>query len=84
MVVGLRPERIVLKAPGQGAEATIDLVEPTGLGMIIHLDLDGQPLKTFTTERLALKAGERVGLVVPPESICLFDPDSGARIATPR
>ncbi|MCW6508930.1 ABC transporter ATP-binding protein [Lichenifustis flavocetrariae] len=81
VVLGLRPERITLTAPGQGAQAAVDLVEPTGLGMIVHLDLDGQQLKTFTTERLPLKAGERVGLMVPPGSFCLFAPGTGERLA---
>ena len=48
--------------------------------MIVHLDLAGQPLKTFTTERLTVKAGERVGVSASPESICLFDVDTGARL----
>jgi multiple sugar transport system ATP-binding protein len=83
VIIGLRPERISLGEPGQGAIASVDLVEPTGLGMIIHLVLAGQLLKTFTTERLTLQAGERVGIVVRPESVRLFDPVSGVRLVQP-
>ena len=81
VVVGVRPERIALGAPGQGAVASVDLMEPTGLASIVHLDFGGQSIKTFTTERLTLKAGERVGMTVEPGSLCLFAPASGERLA---
>ena len=83
VIVGVRPERITLTAPGAGATAAVDLLEPTGLASILHLDLAGQPVKTFTTERLKLSAGERVGLTVQPESLCLFAPKTGERLAVP-
>jgi multiple sugar transport system ATP-binding protein len=83
VVLGVRPERIALTAPGAGVTAVVDLLEPTGLASIVHLDLGGQPVKTFTTERLKLIAGERVGLTVQPESLCLFAPETGERLGAP-
>jgi multiple sugar transport system ATP-binding protein len=80
VTVGLRPERVGVGAPGHGAPALVDLVEPTGLGMVIHLDLGGQALKVFTTDRLSLSAGEQVGLAVQSSDVLLFDTESGTRL----
>jgi multiple sugar transport system ATP-binding protein len=78
--VGLRPERIALQSPAAGVPAEVDLVEPTGVAMILRLRLAGQPLRLFTTERLNVTIGERVGLRVHAPDLLLFDPDSGGRL----
>ncbi len=80
VTVGLRPERITLVKAGAGAKATIDLIEPTGLGSVVHLDLDGQPLKLFTTDRARLEPAEAVILDVRPDDVLLFDPATGLRL----
>ena len=80
ITLGLRPERVRLGPPGTGAAALVDLVEPTGLGAVVHLILGGQALKLFTTERLVLRVAEPVGLSVAPADLLLFDPLSGARL----
>ena len=80
VTVGLRPERVRLGPPGTGAAALVDLVEPTGLGAVVHLMLGGQALKLFTTERLMPKTGESVGLSVSRSDLLLFDPASGIRL----
>ena len=66
VTIGLRPERIGIRAAdaGTGAQAKIDLVEPTGLGSVVHLDLAGRPIKIFTTLRRRLVVGETVTLDV--------------------
>jgi multiple sugar transport system ATP-binding protein len=83
VTVGIRPERIVLGA-GDGADAQIDLVEPTGLGMVIHLVVGGQDLKLFTTERPKVSVGERVRLSIAPEDVRLFDKATGVRLRASR
>ena len=80
ITVGLRPERIRIGPPTSGVEAIVDLVEPTGLGLVVHLLLGSQPLKAFTTERLSLAVAERVGLSVEPSNLLLFDPATGVRL----
>ena len=80
VTVGLRPERIGIGAAGSGAAATIDLVEPTGLGSVVHLDLAGRAVKIFTTDRRRLLPGETVGLVIRPEDVLVFDPATGMRL----
>ena len=85
VTVGLRPERIHIDptADAAGTIATVDLVEPTGLGSVIHLDLGGQPIKLFTTERRRLAIKERVALRIAAEDVLLFDPTTGTRLRPP-
>jgi multiple sugar transport system ATP-binding protein len=80
VTVGLRPERMEIVAPEAGIPARIDLVEPTGLAQLVHLDLADQRVKLFTTDRRTLMPGEIVGLAVQPADILLFDPVGGGRL----
>jgi multiple sugar transport system ATP-binding protein len=80
VTVGLRPERIVMGPAREGTPAQIDLLEPMGLGTVIHLNLAGQILKIFTTDRLQGHGRGNVGLCVASADILLFDPRSGLRL----
>ena len=80
VTVGLRPERIRIGPVDSGAPAIVDLLEPTGLGVVLHLLLGAQPLKVFTTDRMSLSGAEPVGLAVEPADLLLFDPATGARL----
>jgi len=80
VTLGIRPERLRIGPAGTGAAAVVDLVEPTGLASVIHLDLGGQGLKVFTTDRPRLSVGEPVGLVVAPADLLLFDHETGQRL----
>jgi multiple sugar transport system ATP-binding protein len=82
VTVGIRPERVSLSAPTQGTISQIDLLEPTGLGTILHLRIAGQRLKVFTTERVTAGVGERVGICVKAADVLLFDPGTGLRLST--
>jgi len=79
--VGIRPERIRIGASeGEGVDAAVDMVETTGAASVAHLDLAGQPLKVFTTERLQFAQGQRVPLAFDSGHVCLFDGASGDRL----
>ena len=80
VTVGLRPERMEIVAADAGIPARVDLVEPTGLAQVVHLDIANRRLKLFTTDRRALAPGEVVGLGIRPEDILLFDPEGGGRL----
>jgi multiple sugar transport system ATP-binding protein len=81
VTVGIRPERIRIGAQGgQATEAVVDLVETTGAASVVHLDLAGQAIKVFTTERLQLAQGQRVPLAFDAAHVCLFDRASGDRL----
>jgi multiple sugar transport system ATP-binding protein len=81
ITVGVRPERISMVAPTQGLPAQIDFLEPTGLGTILHLRLDSQRIKAFTTARVAFALQEHVGMSVDPADLLLFDPATGLRLS---
>jgi multiple sugar transport system ATP-binding protein len=83
VTVGLRPERIALSRVG-GLPARVENVETTGLGLVIHLDVGGQTLIGFSTERTAPTAGEAVSVVVEQADVLLFDPKSGMRLRAKR
>ena len=79
VVVGIRPERIAFAA-GEGLPGRVDLIEPTGLGTVVHLLLGGQDVKLFTTSRPRVAVGETVSLAIRAEDLCLFDAGTGVRI----
>jgi multiple sugar transport system ATP-binding protein len=60
--------------------ARVDLIEPTGLGTVAHLQIGGQDLKLFTTDRPQISVGEVVKLAITMGDLRLFDPGTGARI----
>ena len=82
VVAAIRPERISLEPPGGsgGVAAVADLVEPTGIGTVVHLSLAGQSIKLFTTERPILAVNERVQLRISAGDVRLFSPVDGKRL----
>ena len=80
VTVGIRPERVMLAGDTSGLQAQVVLVEPTGLGTVLHLELAGQFLKLFTTERPALKIGDTAGVKVDSADLRFFDAATGQRI----
>jgi multiple sugar transport system ATP-binding protein len=84
IILGLRPERVELgPSRANSIDARVELMEPTGLGTVIHFETAGQFLKLFTTERPRLTSGETAAISISTENIRLFDPDTGARIRFP-
>src|SRR5262245_6049613 len=74
VTLGIRPEHVILSPAAQGGlEAGVDLVEPTGFGIILHLSLHGLPFNVFTLDRAALSYGPTVGVAFPPQHLHLFD-----------
>jgi multiple sugar transport system ATP-binding protein len=79
VTLGIRPEHVVTAADGTGLPADVELVEPTGFGIILHLSLHGLPFKVFTLDRGALSAGPKVNVVFPAQHLHVFDGD-GKRV----
>jgi multiple sugar transport system ATP-binding protein len=71
VTLGIRPEHVTIN--GDGIEADVLLVEPTGFGIILHLSLRGLPFNVFTLDRGALTAGPKIRITIPPEQSHLFD-----------
>src|SRR5262249_48605664 len=70
VTLGSRPEHVVMSpASRDGMEATVDLIEPTGFGIILHLGLHGVPFNVFTLDREALTAGPTVKVAFPSQHL---------------
>jgi multiple sugar transport system ATP-binding protein len=80
LTVGIRPEHIPVGGDG-GIPARVELVEPTGLGTILHLRPFGATLKAFTLSRDATAVGDTVAIRLPAERLHLFDVQTGHRLS---
>ncbi|MDB5872301.1 MAG: transporter-related protein [Ramlibacter sp.] len=74
-VVGLRPESVTLKAPGQGQfDGRVELVEALGAETLIYLTTQGgAQLTSRQNTRTQLRAGDSVGVDVDANAVHLFD-----------
>ena len=84
ITVGIRPERVALTSDPSGVPVQVVLVEPTGLGTVLHLELAGQFLKLFTTERPKLKIGDVTAIQAAASDLRLFDATTGERVRLAR
>ncbi|NTG90749.1 sn-glycerol-3-phosphate ABC transporter ATP-binding protein UgpC [Agrobacterium rhizogenes] len=78
LTVGVRPENVVLD-PQADLEVDVDLVEPTGLGFILHLRLHDVPFKIFTRDEMSMEAQSKLKVTLPPQHLHFFGED-GQRI----
>ncbi|MBC7151020.1 MAG: sn-glycerol-3-phosphate ABC transporter ATP-binding protein UgpC [Rhizobium sp.] len=78
VTLGIRPEHVQI-SPSGAFEAGIDLVEPTGFGIIMHLSLHGLPFKIFTLDRSVLNSDSTVRVDFPTDRLHLFDTE-GQRV----
>ncbi|MBD9444186.1 sn-glycerol-3-phosphate ABC transporter ATP-binding protein UgpC [Rhizobium sp. RHZ01] len=74
VTLGIRPEHVVIASEG-GLTANVELVEPTGFGIILHLSLHGLPFKIFTLDRAALTSGPTINVSFPAQHLHVFDAD---------
>ncbi|MGP4674378.1 ABC transporter ATP-binding protein [Agrobacterium salinitolerans] len=82
VTLGIRPEHVTVAPAEGGVEATVDLVEPTGLGVILHLTVRGLPFKLFSSDRALLQPGKVLRVGFPQERLHVFD-RNGVRIGEP-
>ncbi|WP_313527435.1 sn-glycerol-3-phosphate ABC transporter ATP-binding protein UgpC [Shinella sp.] len=76
--LGIRPEHVILADNG-ALEAGVDLIEPTGFGIIMHLTIQGIPMKIFSQDRRMLNPGPVVRVDLPQDRLHLFDSE-GRRV----
>ncbi|TGD61612.1 sn-glycerol-3-phosphate ABC transporter ATP-binding protein UgpC [Tabrizicola sp. WMC-M-20] len=79
VIVGLRPEELVLADHGLSAEVT--LVEPTGAELHVGAQLAGQQITAVFRERHSLATGQAIKLAPLPGRMHLFDPKTEDRLA---
>ncbi|AGB74810.1 MULTISPECIES: ABC transporter ATP-binding protein [Rhizobium] len=75
VTLGIRPEHVVLSSDPSDIAANVELIEPTGFGIILHLSLHGLPFKVFTLDRTALGSGTQVYVGFPAQHLHVFDED---------
>ena len=72
--LGIRPEHVALGAEGPDVfKATVDLVEPTGFGIIVHLKLGPVAFKAFTLDRRFLGMQGEVSVGLPVANLHFFN-----------
>jgi multiple sugar transport system ATP-binding protein len=77
-IYGVRPEHFTLA--DDGAEAVIQIVEPTGSEIQVSAKLGGEDIIAVFRERHQFKPGDKVRLKPDPRLVHLFDETTGKRL----
>jgi len=78
VVLGIRPEHLRLDA--QGLPAEVITLEPTGSETQVAARLGGHDIVGVFRERLTVRPGETLQISPDPNTLHLFDAQTGARI----
>ncbi|HEU5018154.1 MAG TPA: sn-glycerol-3-phosphate ABC transporter ATP-binding protein UgpC [Pseudolabrys sp.] len=78
VIYGVRPENFVLA--GDGAPASVQVVEPTGSELQIVARVGETDVIAVFRERHQLKPGDTIRLKPDPRLVHLFDPAAGTRL----
>jgi multiple sugar transport system ATP-binding protein len=78
VVYGIRPEHFVIA--DDGAEAEVQVVEPTGSELQIAARIGSDDVIAVFRERHAFKPGDKIRLKPDPRLVHLFDGPSGQRL----
>jgi multiple sugar transport system ATP-binding protein len=78
VVCGVRPENFTIA--DDGAEATIQVIEPTGSEIQVVAKLGGADIIAVFRERHQFKPGDKIRLKPDPRLVHLFDAESGKRL----
>jgi multiple sugar transport system ATP-binding protein len=80
--VGIRPEDVQVSIQNAGSRmGQIELVEPMGLGTILHIGTAHRTLKAFVLERADYPTGTSIAYSLPADRLHIFDAQTGERIA---
>ena len=79
VIVGIRPEHLILSPNSNGYAVSIDDVEPQGAETLIYSRLEQSPLVIRHQGRFDA-TGERCALSFDPTSLHLFDAETGHRL----
>lgn len=81
VVIGIRPEDLLLGGEGVQLPAVVSLVEPTGAQTHVIFQCCGQPVTVVINGATRLTPDERVSLRLDPERIHVFSKASGQRVS---
>jgi multiple sugar transport system ATP-binding protein len=78
VVYGIRPEHFVIA--DDGAEASVQVIEPTGSETQVVASLGGENIISVFRERHPFKPGDKIRLKPDPRLAHLFDEATGQRL----
>jgi multiple sugar transport system ATP-binding protein len=83
VVVGVRPEDLVLAPNGNGAlEARLEVVEPVGNEIFLNLRHHDRAIVMRVPPQALPETGSTLRIAIKPERVHLFDPKTERRIDT--
>jgi multiple sugar transport system ATP-binding protein len=77
---GVRPEHFALSNAPEAIAANVEVVEQTGIDMLVFARVDGAPLCGLFRERHGFTPGQPIRLMPQLNAVHLFDAKSGERI----
>ena len=80
IIYGIRPEHFLIA--DDGAEAEIEVVEPTGSELQVTARIGGDDVTAVFRERHRFKPGDKIRLKPDPALVHLFDAPTGQRLET--
>jgi multiple sugar transport system ATP-binding protein len=80
VVIGIRPEDVVVDPEIGGNSVPVTLVEPMGSTTIIYAGLAGKLMAIEMDKTTTIRAGETVRVEVPADRIHVFHPKTGASL----
>ena len=80
VVYGLRPEHLFVVPAGDGIDATVSVLEPTGSETHVVADLGGTPIVALLRERIDAQPGTVLSFGIKDGASHMFDPASGSRL----
>ncbi len=80
VIYGVRPEHLKLALDGEGVEAVVEVVEPTGANIEVFAHLAGKRICAVFSDRHPFRPGDKIRLTVDTSKINLFDAATKVRI----
>ncbi len=80
LLLGLRPEHLVLAPERPALDCRVEAVEPQGADTLVHGRSHDAPITLRLPGVPEIAAGDRLPLAIAPEHTHLFDAESGRRV----
>ncbi|MEF2070084.1 ABC transporter ATP-binding protein [Consotaella aegiceratis] len=80
LVVGIRPEEMVVGGAGSVVGGPVDLVEPTGAQTHVMFRMEDQPVVAVVDSMLEVNVGDRLETSVTRDRVHVFDRETGRRL----
>jgi multiple sugar transport system ATP-binding protein len=81
VVVGVRPEHLLVDGSGTALNGTIGYFEPTGGTTFVNLDIGGQSIIVVVSGAMDIRDGNTLTVHAAPDAVHVFDAASGIRIS---